>query len=121
EPVIPGCFLRARAIVLMPMIDQIIAVCADDHEFRHYWDIKELAPHRLQEIRRFFEDCIQFNIPVCYPSSSCAVLNGEPPSFISASRYNGLFLSCSPAEASIEAISYSMDLYASYIVEGLRQ
>ena len=85
-----GSFLRARAIGLMPMIDQvtitetqisifsfsgcitlvrshnlqgekddkIIAVCADDPEFRHYRDIKELPPHRLAEIRRFFEDCI---------------------------------------------------------------
>ncbi|MQL87305.1 hypothetical protein Taro_019841 [Colocasia esculenta] len=64
EPVLPGCFLRAKAIGLMPMIDQgekddkIIAVCADDPEYRHYTDIKELPPHRLQEIRRFFEDCI---------------------------------------------------------------
>ncbi|KAG6427381.1 hypothetical protein SASPL_111624 [Salvia splendens] len=38
EPVLPGCFLRAKAIGLMPMIDQgekddkIIAVCADDPE-----------------------------------------------------------------------------------------
>ncbi|KAG2569956.1 soluble inorganic pyrophosphatase isoform X5 [Panicum virgatum] len=45
EPVIPGSFLRARAIGLMPMIDQgekddkIIAVCADDPEYRHYNDI----------------------------------------------------------------------------------
>lgn len=38
--------------------DKIIAVCADDPEFRHYRDIKELPPHRLAEIRRFFEDCI---------------------------------------------------------------
>lgn len=38
--------------------DKIIAVAADDPEFRHYKDIKDLAPHRLQEIRRFFEDCI---------------------------------------------------------------
>ncbi|KAK9284512.1 hypothetical protein L1049_023686 [Liquidambar formosana] len=64
EPVLPGSFLRARAIGLMPMIDQgekddkIIAVCADDPEFRHYKDIKEIPPHRLAEIRRFFEDCI---------------------------------------------------------------
>lgn len=86
EPVLPGCFLRARAIGLMPMIDQvrliaacrlnfisylikgfliqgekddkIIAVCADDPEYRHYTDINQLAPHRLAEIRRFFEDCI---------------------------------------------------------------
>lgn len=52
----------------MPMIDQgeaddkIIAVCADDPEYRHYNDIKELPPHRLAEIRRFFEDCILFMI-----------------------------------------------------------
>nr|CAB3463684.1 unnamed protein product [Digitaria exilis] len=64
EPVIPGCFLRAKAIGLMPMIDQgeaddkIIAVCADDPEYKHYNDIKELPPHRLAEIRRFFEDWI---------------------------------------------------------------
>lgn len=38
--------------------DKIIAVCADDPEYRHYKDIKELPPHRLAEIRRFFEDCI---------------------------------------------------------------
>lgn len=38
--------------------DKIIAVCADDPEFRHYTDIKQLPPHRLAEIRRFFEDCI---------------------------------------------------------------
>ncbi|CAN7097183.1 unnamed protein product [Brassica rapa subsp. narinosa] len=62
EPVLPGCFLRARAIGLMPMIDQgekddkIIAVCVDDPEYKHYTDIKELPPHRLSEIRRFFED-----------------------------------------------------------------
>ncbi|KAE8817671.1 soluble inorganic pyrophosphatase 1 [Hordeum vulgare] len=62
EPVIPGCFLRAKAIGLMPMIDQgekddkIIAVCVDDPEYRHFNDLKELSPHRLAEIRRFFED-----------------------------------------------------------------
>ncbi|OIW02366.1 hypothetical protein TanjilG_08513 [Lupinus angustifolius] len=67
EPILPGTFLRARAIGLMPMIDQgekddkIIAVCADDPEYKHYTDFKELAPHRLMEIRRFFEDCILNN------------------------------------------------------------
>ncbi|KAG6386344.1 hypothetical protein SASPL_155242 [Salvia splendens] len=66
EPVLPGCFLRAKAIGLMPMIDQgekddkIIAVCADDPEYRDYTDIKELPPHRLAEIRRFFEECILY-------------------------------------------------------------
>lgn len=103
EPIMPGCFLRARAIGLMPMIDQgekddkIIAVCADDPEYRHYRDIKELAPHRLAEIRRFFEDYKKNE------NKEVAVND---------------FL---PAEAAEKAIQYSMDLYASYIVESLRQ
>ncbi|KAB1212405.1 Soluble inorganic pyrophosphatase [Morella rubra] len=46
EPVLPGCFLRARAIRLITMIDQrddkIIAVCADDPVYKHYADIKDL-------------------------------------------------------------------------------
>ncbi|GAA0162393.1 pyrophosphatase [Lithospermum erythrorhizon] len=103
EPILPGTFLRARAIGLMPMIDQgerddkIIAVCADDPEFRHYRSIDELAPHRLAEIRRFFEDYKKNE------NKSVAVED---------------FL---PAEAAVEAIKYSMDLYGSYIVESLRK
>ncbi|KAI4325469.1 hypothetical protein MLD38_030866 [Melastoma candidum] len=103
ETVLPGSFLRARAIGLMPMIDQgekddkIIAVCADDPEFRHCKDIKDLPPHRLAEIRRFFED---------YKKNENKIVNVED------------FL---PAEAAVAAIKYSMDLYASYIVESLRQ
>ncbi|KAH1154089.1 hypothetical protein GLYMA_18G110900v4 [Glycine max] len=60
EPILPGCFLRSWAIGLMPMIDgkndKIIAVCADDPEYKHFTDYRELAPHRIFEIRRFFED-----------------------------------------------------------------
>ncbi|KAL2236297.1 UNVERIFIED_CONTAM: Soluble inorganic pyrophosphatase 4 [Sesamum indicum] len=103
EPVLPGTYLRARAIGLMPMIDQgekddkIIAVCADDPEFRHYKDIQDLPPHRLAEIRRFFEDYKKNE------NKSVAVED---------------FL---PAEAATDAIKHSMDLYASYIVESLRQ
>ncbi|KAJ0962887.1 hypothetical protein J5N97_028009 [Dioscorea zingiberensis] len=103
EPVLPGCFLRARAIGLMPMIDQgekddkIIAVCADDPEFRHYKDIKDLAPHRLAEIRRFFEDYKKNE------NKEVAVND---------------FL---PAEDAVKAIKYSMDLYGDYIVESLRK
>lgn len=102
EPVISGTYLRAHAIGLMPMIDQgerddkIIAVCADDPEFRHYKDIKELPPHRLAEIRRFFED---------YKKNENKKVVVED------------FL---PSEAAIDAIKYSMDLYAAYIVDGLR-
>ncbi|THU50046.1 hypothetical protein C4D60_Mb06t15950 [Musa balbisiana] len=103
EPVIPGCFLRAKAIGLMPMIDQgekddkIIAVCADDPEYKHYNDIKELPPHRLAEIRRFFEDYKKNE------NKEVAVND---------------FL---PASSAYEAIQHSMDLYANYIVESLRR
>jgi hypothetical protein len=38
--------------------DKIIAVCAEDPEYRHYKDIKELPPHWVAEICWFFEDCI---------------------------------------------------------------
>ncbi|KAF5828080.1 inorganic pyrophosphatase [Dunaliella salina] len=62
EPVVPMCFLRARPIGVMEMMDsgekddKIIAVHADDPEFKGFTDISQLPPHRLQEIRRFFED-----------------------------------------------------------------
>lgn len=62
EPVVPFSFLRAKPIGVMQMIDQgeqddkVIAVHADDPEFRDYDDISQLPPHRLNEIRRFFED-----------------------------------------------------------------
>ncbi|CAA7398142.1 unnamed protein product [Spirodela intermedia] len=103
EPVLPGCFLRAKAIGLMPMIDQgekddkIIAVCADDPEYRHYTDIKELPPHRLAEIRRFFEDYKKNE------NKEVAVND---------------FL---PSTDAFSAIKHSMDLYANYIVESLRR
>ncbi|TVU19549.1 hypothetical protein EJB05_35701 [Eragrostis curvula] len=103
EPVLPGSFLRARAIGLMPMIDQgekddkIIAVCADDPEYRHFRDINELSPHRLQEIKRFFEDYKK--------NENKEVAVNE-------------FL---PAADAREAIQYSMDLYAQYIMQSLRR
>ena len=59
EPVVPFSFLRAKPIGVMRMIDQgeqddkIIAVHADDPEYKGYSDICQLPPHRLQEIRRW--------------------------------------------------------------------
>ncbi|GAB4861488.1 V-ATPase V0 sector subunit c'', variant 2 [Ancistrocladus abbreviatus] len=103
EPVVPGCFLRVKPIGLMPMIDQgesddkIIAVCADDPEYRHYSDFKQLPPHRLAEIRRFFEDYKKNE------NKEVAVND---------------FL---PASVAAEAIQHSMDLYAEYIQQTLKQ
>ncbi|KAL3623033.1 Soluble inorganic pyrophosphatase 4 [Castilleja foliolosa] len=103
EPVLPGCFLRAKAIGLMPMIDQgekddkIIAVCADDPEYRNYTDISDLPPHRMAEIRRFFED---------YKKNENKEVAVDD------------FL---PATKAYEAIQLSIDLYGAYVVEGLRR
>ncbi|KAK9154241.1 hypothetical protein Sjap_001721 [Stephania japonica] len=103
EPVLPGCFLRAKAVGLMPMIDQgekddkIIAVCADDPEYRHYTDIKELPPHRLAEIRRFFEE---------YKKNENKEV--EVDDFL-------------PASIAYKAVEHSMSLYADYVVESLRR
>lgn len=61
-PVVPLSIMMARPIGVMKMKDQgeaddkIIAVHAHDQEFNHYHSIKELPPHRLAELRRFFED-----------------------------------------------------------------
>jgi len=60
--VVPLSLMRAKPIGVMKMIDQgeeddkIIAVHADDPEYTHYTSMDELPPHRLMEVRRFFED-----------------------------------------------------------------
>ncbi|KAK9758129.1 hypothetical protein RND81_01G209200 [Saponaria officinalis] len=103
EPVLPGSFLRIKAIGLMPMIDQgeaddkIIAVCADDPEYKYYNDINDLPPHRLTEIRRFFEDYKKNE------NKEVAVND---------------FL---PKKDAYDAIQHSMDLYAEYIMHSLRR
>ena len=79
-PVVPMSFLRAKPIGVMQMIDQgeqddkIIAVHADDPEFRDYDDINQLPKHRLAEIRRW-----ALQIHLCHaPTSnmSLVALNG---------------------------------------------
>ncbi|KAK8718229.1 hypothetical protein V6N13_045472 [Hibiscus sabdariffa] len=102
EPVLPGCFVRARPLGLMPMIDQgekddkIIAVCADDPEYKHYTDVKDLPPHRLTEIKRFFED---------YKKNE----NKEV-------AVNDIL----PSSTAYEAVQHSMDLYGEYLLQTLR-
>jgi inorganic pyrophosphatase len=62
EPVVPLSVMTAKPIGVMKMVDQneaddkIIAVHVNDPEYAHYNSISELAPHRLKELRRFFED-----------------------------------------------------------------
>jgi inorganic pyrophosphatase len=62
EPVVPLSIVLAKPIGVMKMKDQgeaddkIIAVHADDPEYRDYNSLDDLAPHRLAEIQRFFED-----------------------------------------------------------------
>ena len=62
ETFVPLSLAYAKPIGVMRMLDQgeaddkIIAVHAHDPEFNHFNSIKELSPHRIKEIRRFFED-----------------------------------------------------------------
>lgn len=62
EVFVPLCIAQAKPIGVMRMLDQgeaddkIIAVHANDPEFSHINSISELPPHRIKEIKRFFED-----------------------------------------------------------------
>ncbi|WP_018344477.1 inorganic diphosphatase [Cytophaga aurantiaca] len=60
--VVPFCIVNAKVIGVMRMLDggesddKIIAVAADDISVNHYNDIKDLPPHTILEVQRFFED-----------------------------------------------------------------
>lgn len=62
ETIVPLAVMMAKPIGVMKMRDQnegddkIIAVHADDPEYRDYNSIRELPGHRLSELRRFFLD-----------------------------------------------------------------
>ncbi len=62
ESVVPLCLMRARAVGLMQMRDdmglddKIIAVHIDDPAYSDYTHIRELPKHTLLELRRFFLD-----------------------------------------------------------------
>ena len=62
EPVQPLSLIKARAIGVMTMIDsgasddKIISVASNDPEFSSYVEAKELPPHRLLVLKRFFQD-----------------------------------------------------------------
>ncbi len=62
EPILPLAIMRAKVIGVMKMRDdkgeddKLIAVHADDPEYSDYADISEMPPHRMRELKRFFED-----------------------------------------------------------------
>jgi inorganic pyrophosphatase len=62
EVIQPLSIMRAKVIGVMKMRDdkglddKLIAVHADDPNYADYSDVSELPPHRLRELRRFFED-----------------------------------------------------------------
>src|SRR6186997_3281165 len=62
ETVVPLTLIKARTIGLMTMIDtgkkdhKIIAVAVNDPEFDSYQEAAQMPPHRLQMLRRFFQD-----------------------------------------------------------------
>jgi inorganic pyrophosphatase len=62
EPVYPLSIIRARPIGLMVMLDEgdrddkIICTHLDDPEYANYTHIDQLPSHRMDELRRFFQD-----------------------------------------------------------------
>lgn len=62
EPVHPLSIMMVKPIGLMKMQDEdemddkIIAVHAHDPEYKMYRSIHELPPHKMKEVKRFFED-----------------------------------------------------------------
>lgn len=62
EALAPMTLVKARAIGLMTMMDagkkdhKILAVAIDDPEFNGFREARELPPHRLMMLRRFFQD-----------------------------------------------------------------
>jgi len=62
EAVAPLTLVRSKAIGLMTMIDtgkmdhKILAVALDDPEYSGYREARELRPHHLAMLRRFFLD-----------------------------------------------------------------
>lgn len=60
EPTFPGCVIAARPIGMLEMIDsgdrdeKILCVPAQDPRYSQVNSLKDIAPHRLEEIAEFF-------------------------------------------------------------------
>ncbi len=102
EPVDPLTLVDSRAIGLMTMVDggkrdhKILAVAVDDPEFNWIQEAKELPPHRLNMLRRFFQDY--------------KTLEGKA---VEVDEFE-------PAEAAIPVIEDSLDRYTALRRRGFR-
>ncbi len=60
EPTFPGCVIASRPVCMLEMIDggdrdeKILCVPAEDPRYDHVKSMKDIAPHRLEEIAEFF-------------------------------------------------------------------
>ena len=61
QPTFPGCVITARPIGMLEMIDggdrdeKILCVPAKDPRYAEVKSLKDVSPHRLQEIAEFFK------------------------------------------------------------------
>ncbi len=61
EPTFPGCVIAARPIGMLKMIDggdadeKILCVPDNDPRYTEVKSLKDIAPHRLEEIAEFFK------------------------------------------------------------------
>ncbi len=60
QPTFPGCVIAARPIGMLEMIDggdrdeKVLCVPVEDPRFAEVKSLKDIAPHRLEEIAEFF-------------------------------------------------------------------
>jgi inorganic pyrophosphatase len=60
QPTFPGCVIAARPIGMLEMIDggdrdeKVLCVPAEDPRYSGVTSLKDIAPHRLEEIAEFF-------------------------------------------------------------------
>ena len=60
EPTFPGCVIAARPIGMLLMVDggdrdeKILCVPVDDPRYEEVHSLKDVSPHRLEEIAEFF-------------------------------------------------------------------
>jgi inorganic pyrophosphatase len=60
EPTFPGCVIAARPIGMLEMVDggdrdeKILCVPDKDPRYAHVKSLKDIAPHRLEEVAEFF-------------------------------------------------------------------